>query len=183
MKRKHICIIIIAMIILSGCAKTSLVTITLKESQIEYLFPREGQSPDKELVYLINSAKNSLDIAIYSITKKNIAGAIVAAVKRGVKVRLITDKEMSRDRYERNALTTLIDVGVPVKVNSHSGLMHLKVTIVDANTVTTGSYNYTDSATNKNDEVLVVLHNTSSASIFEKEFSRMWKDTGNFDNY
>jgi phosphatidylserine/phosphatidylglycerophosphate/cardiolipin synthase-like enzyme len=180
-KKKYISLFTIIMILVSGCTQSSLVPVALQGSKIEYLFPREGQHPDTELVSIINSAKKSLDMAIYSITKKNISSAVAAAEKRGVVVRLITDRETSRDKYETSALALIAEAGVPIKVNKHSGLMHLKVTIADDNIVTTGSYNYTDSATFKNDEVLVIIHDLASVSVFEKEFSRMWDDTRNFE--
>jgi phosphatidylserine/phosphatidylglycerophosphate/cardiolipin synthase-like enzyme len=181
--RIFISLFVITVILITGCTQSSLGPIMLKGTQIEYLFPKEGQRPDTKLVSLINSAKKSLDIAIYSITKKNISGAIIAAEKRGVRVRLITDRETSRDKYEKGALALLTGAGVPLKVNAHSGLMHLKVTIVDDSIVTTGSYNYTDSATFKNDEVLVIIHDLASVSVFKKEFLRMWEDTRNFNDY
>lgn len=183
MKKRYISLFTIAFLLITGCVHSTIAPLTLHGSQIAYLFPKDGQHPDTELVSLINSAKVSLDIAIYSITKKNISQAVAAAEKRGVRVRLITDKEEASNRYEKSALALIKGAGVPVKINSHSGLMHLKVTIVDDSIVTIGSYNYTDSATFKNDEVLVVIQDLASVSVFKKEFSRMWNDTRNFGDY
>lgn len=61
--------------------------------------------------------------------------------------------------------------------------MHLKVTIADSKIATTGSYNYTKSAEQKNDEVFVTLNDPKIASGFEKEFNRMWNDQSNFADY
>jgi phosphatidylserine/phosphatidylglycerophosphate/cardiolipin synthase-like enzyme len=151
--------------------------------QLEYYFPRAGQHPDQELINVINSAKSNLDIAIYSITKDNIVQAIAAAKGRGVTVRLISDKEESADQYQVKALDTLESDGIPVKINHHSGLMHMKVTIADNSTVTTGSYNYTDEATDENDEVLVIIHDPTIAQNFDTEFTTMWNDTKNYVDY
>ena len=57
----------------------------------------------------------------------------------------------------------------------HSGLMHLKVSIIDDQTVTTGSYNYSEDASTRNDEVLVVLRDPTMAKAWEAEFNAMWK--------
>lgn len=61
--------------------------------------------------------------------------------------------------------------------------MHMKVSIVDGSIVTTGSYNYTESASTENDEVLVVICNTKAAADFEAEFQSMWNDTSDYRNY
>jgi phosphatidylserine/phosphatidylglycerophosphate/cardiolipin synthase-like enzyme len=61
--------------------------------------------------------------------------------------------------------------------------MHLKVTIADSSTVTTGSYNYTNEATYDNDEVLVVIRDRDVARDWDNEFERMWGDAGAYENY
>ena len=150
---------------------------------ISYYFPRAGQRADLELIDVINSADNSLDIAIYSLTKTNIVNAIVGAEKRGVTVRIITDREESSYKAQEKELNILSRAGVPIKINSHPGLMHLKVTIADDSTITTGSYNYTNEATYDNDEVLVIIHSPSMARDWDSEFQRMWDDTADYENY
>ncbi|PJI10288.1 hypothetical protein CUB90_03690 [Clostridium sp. CT7] len=131
----------------------------------------------------MNTAEHTLDIAIYSITKPNIVNSIITAKQRGLTVRLITDAKESQSKFESEELTRLKNAGIPIKINTHTGLMHLKVTIADNQIVTTGSYNYTNDATYKNDEVLVVLNDSVTAKQFESEFARMWNDTANFTKY
>lgn len=150
---------------------------------ISYYFPKDGGQPDKHLINIIDSAKSNLDIAIYSLTKPDIVQSIVNAKKRGLNVRIITDSKESESNSEAKELSLLKGAGIPIKINTHIGLMHLKVTIADNSTVTTGSYNYTNAATYENDEVLVVLKDNKTAKDFEKEFNRMWNDTNNFKAY
>ncbi|WP_234121189.1 phospholipase D-like domain-containing protein [Clostridium hydrogenum] len=150
---------------------------------ISYYFPRDNGQPDKRLIDIINNSKSSLDIAIYSITKKDIVDSIISAKKRGLIVRLITDGKESESKSEAKELSLLKNAGIPIKVNTHTGLMHLKVTIADSKIVTTGSYNYTNDASFKNDEVLVVLNDVTVAKQFETEFTRMWNDNSNFKEY
>lgn len=150
---------------------------------ISYYFPKDNGHPDKHLISIINSAKSNLDIAIYSLTKPNIVQSIVNAKERGLNVRVITDSKESENSSESKELGLLKDASIPIKINTHPGLMHLKVTIADNSIVTTGSYNYTDAATYENDEVLVVLNDKTTAAQFDKEFVRMWNDTANFKQY
>ena len=69
------------------------------------------------------------------------------------------------------------NANIPIKENTHSGLMHMKVSIIDNSVVTTGSYNYTQNASTDNDEVLVVIHDSGIASNWDDEFQQMWNDT------
>lgn len=152
-------------------------------AKVEYYFPRAGQKAQPQLISIINASHNTLDIAIYSLTDSEIGTAITQAHERGVTVRLITDREQSSGQYQKALLKKLVKAGIPVKINSHSGLMHLKVTVADQKIATTGSYNYTKSAEKTNDEVFVVLHDEKAAKDFDTEFETMWNDTKNFRNY
>ena len=151
-------------------------------NEIQYFFSQAKQQPDQELIKIINASKSNLDIAIFSITKKEIVDSILQAKKRGVDVRIITDRQQSTFKYEKNELIILSNAKIPIKVNSHKGNMELKVAIVDKKILTTGSYNYTDEATINSDEVLEVVNDSKVAEGFESQFERMWNDTKNFGN-
>jgi phosphatidylserine/phosphatidylglycerophosphate/cardiolipin synthase-like enzyme len=63
--------------------------------------------------------------------------AIKEAKKRDVVVRIISDKIQSTGKTQDEALKLLGSAGIPMKINKHSGLMHLKVTIADKQVATT----------------------------------------------
>jgi phosphatidylserine/phosphatidylglycerophosphate/cardiolipin synthase-like enzyme len=146
-------------------------------------FPREGQAPAPVLENVIRSAKKSLDMAIYSFTDISIANAVIADKKHGVTVRVVSDKIEAQNSYQKALLNSLKKAGIPVKANTHQGLMHLKVTVGDGSICTTGSFNYTAAAENQNDEVFVIVNNVATAKKFETEFNRMWGDTKNYTNF
>lgn len=150
---------------------------------IQYFFTKANQNPDQELIKVINSSNASLDIAIYSITKKDIVSAIANAKKRGAAIRIITDKECSQNKLQEAELSFLKRNGIPIKVNTHSGLMHMKVTIADNKVVTTGSFNYTQAASTINDEVLIIINNPKTAGDFTKQFNSMWNNNADFTQY
>lgn len=152
-------------------------------NSVRYYFPRDGQAPEPVLVSIMGGAKQNLDVAIYSITDQRVADAMIAAEKRGVKVRMITDASESGTSSQKKLLATVKAAGIPIKINTHSGIMHLKVTIADDDIATTGSFNYTKSAEDTNDEVFVVLDDRMAAADFEAQFTRMWNDTSGFENY
>ncbi len=150
---------------------------------VQVAFTRAGDHPELVLESAINNAHSTLDIAIYSITKQDIVDSIITAKKRGVNVRVITDKTEAGNSYQKVALTDLANAGIPIKENSHSGLMHMKVSIIDDKEVATGSYNYSESASTVNDENLVILDNPQIASQYETEFNQMWNNTSEYRDY
>jgi phosphatidylserine/phosphatidylglycerophosphate/cardiolipin synthase-like enzyme len=179
-----IAVIVLATVILSGCGPSATQAATSQSpssgTQVEYFFTRVQQYPEQALESEIGTAKSTLDIAIYSLTKKDIVDAIISAKKRGVSVRIITDRIEAKSKAQETQLQLLKSAGIPIKENSHSGLMHMKVSIIDKAVVTTGSYNYTQNASTENDEVLVVIHDPGIATNWEGEFQQMWGDTKDY---
>lgn len=152
-------------------------------SDVSVYFPRAGQDAEGELISTLNTAGKKLDVAIYEFTDTKIADAIVAAKKRGVTVRLMTDRENAGQSAQKKALDVVTAAGIPIKDNTHAGILHLKVSIIDSSTVTTGSFNYTKSAQSINDENLVLIRNASINSQYEAEFNRMWSDTRDYADW
>ncbi|MEK6265757.1 MAG: phospholipase D-like domain-containing protein [Clostridium sp.] len=124
----------------------------------------------------------TLDISIFTLTKVNIINAIISAHRRGVHVRVITDKEKSKNEWVFPQLNKLIVAGIPVKIKNNYGLMHLKITISDNRITCMGSYNYTIAATKDNDDLLVIITSLNVCTDFKKEFDEMWASS-NYINY
>jgi phosphatidylserine/phosphatidylglycerophosphate/cardiolipin synthase-like enzyme len=150
----------------------------VKSADVEWTF--NGTDQEKLLIDVIKSAKTTLDIAIYSLTDPEVLTAIKDAKKRGVTVRIITDKTQAGGKSQIEALKILGSAGIPTKINSHSGLMHIKMTIADKQIGTTGSFNYSMSASETNDEILMVIRNADVAKSFSAQFDMMWKNTTRF---
>ncbi|AFM41958.1 hypothetical protein Desaci_3050 [Desulfosporosinus acidiphilus SJ4] len=182
MKKLIIPLLLFVTLSLSGCSSLS-TTASAQTSavpQVEYYFTKAQQHPEKALESQINSAKSTLDIAIYSLTKKDIVESIITAKKRGVNVRIITDRTEAKTKAQGSELSLLKRAGIPIKENTHSGLMHMKVSIIDKSVLTTGSYNYTQNASTENDEVLVIIHDSGIAAKWTDEFQQMWDDKKNY---
>jgi phosphatidylserine/phosphatidylglycerophosphate/cardiolipin synthase-like enzyme len=140
-------------------------------------FSGAGEDPAPFLVGLYNSATDNIDIAVYSLTHPDIIKAIGDANKRRVKVRVITDGDQAKGNVQKHAINDLLTIGVLVKVNTHGKLMHLKMSVVDGKTAAIGSYNYTQSASRDNDEVLMVVTQAAAVERCRNEFARMWNST------
>ncbi len=124
---------------------------------------------DKELIALIEGAKTHIYFAIYTFTLKNVAEALVAAKARGVDVRGIVDSEQSANSYGRPIIEMLVAGGIPVETERHeggNGIMHIKALVTDS-AYAIGSYNWTSSATNINDEILEIGTDPGVVAIYE----------------
>lgn len=190
MKKILASILIVLSLVSSGCTNTNVTTAgylnntqKIKAENLQYYFTKANQHPDQQLIKVINSSKNTLDIAIYSLTKQNIVNSIISAKNRGVNVRIMTDKTESGSKSERKELTLLRNAKIPIKINKHPGLLHLKMTVADKKIATTGSYNYTENASSKNDEILVIINEPKIAKGFDNEFENMWSDNEGYKNY
>lgn len=146
---------------------------TVKEVEVKTIcFPKAVDGCADLLIDLINRANKSIHVMIYSFTLDKIADALIDAKLRGVDVRILVEKEKA---YQRGSeIPRLIEAGVEVALDSNPNLMHHKVMIVDEKIVVTGSYNWSWSAENRNDENLIVILGSEAAAIYEAEFESLW---------
>ena len=148
----------------------------------EVLYAPEDRPADR-LVTLYEEARQSIYLAMYGLTYPPIIRALVAAKKRGVDVRVITDRGKLDDQKQRAALETLRLAGIPIKVNRHDGLMHLKQAVVDDRANTSGSMNQTGSAARYNDERLDIFHDPASTHRAREKFLKMWADHVRYEDW
>ncbi len=148
----------------------------------EVLYAPEDKPADR-LVALYQGAQHTIYLATYGLTYPPVVKALIAAKKRGVEVRVITDRGKLDDRNQRAALETLRLAGVPIKINRHDGLMHMKQVVVDDRVNTSGSMNQTTSAAFYNDERLDILHDTASTLRAKEKFLKMWGDHTRYQDW
>jgi phosphatidylserine/phosphatidylglycerophosphate/cardiolipin synthase-like enzyme len=129
---------------------------------------------DKKLVALIDTATKTLEVLIYSVNLPEVVDAITRAKARGVVVRMIVDTTQLAQEKEIPQVKKLADTGVPMKRDGHSGIMHMKVIIVDDTTFETGSFNFTNGAANLNNENMLIWSCPRNALIYKQEFERLW---------
>ena len=125
------------------------------------------------ILKMISSAQKSIELAIYHLTSRSLAKALVMASKNGVSVRVYADGENAREYYSK--INFLKKNGVPVKIESGEGLMHNKFCVIDDSTVITGSYNWTTSADLKNDENLLLIDSKEIARTYRLQFEKYWQ--------
>jgi phosphatidylserine/phosphatidylglycerophosphate/cardiolipin synthase-like enzyme len=134
---------------------TTVVTTVRYDSKFRVVYSLDRRDTDSEIIRLINGADRYVYFAIYYFTKTDIADALIRAQKRGVTVWGITDAAASLDS-NKNIMDILRAAGISVETQKHQdGIMHMKAIVTDK-AYASGSYNWTASATESNDEVLEI---------------------------
>ncbi len=130
---------------------------------------------DAPLASAIDAAERSLDIAAFELNSKLIYEAILAAQRRGVATRIVTDDRHGLDDDSNTALRDLRAAGLPIVADNRSGLMHNKFIIIDKGAVWTGSWNYTLNGTYRNNNNVLVLEGARAAAAYQTEFDEMFE--------
>ena len=178
-----------------SCFLSALILITLPINskttqiipQISAIFTPEEKAT-KKLTNLINNAKTTIHAALYLLTDKKIAQALIKANnKPNVQVNIILDP-ISTGRYGKADFLT--ENGVPIHIfepqtksfpsssndkrYSADPIMHNKFAIIDGTILWTGSFNWTYSANAKNYEnVLIITNHKEICQKYEQYFSKI----------
>ena len=131
-------------------------------------------NPQKEIIKNINRAQASINIAMYIFTDREIALPLVKARERGVKVRLYLDQDQVDYKYSQSRF--LVQKGIKTRISTNNYIMHNKFAIIDNRILLTGSYNWTFSANNRNDENLMVIDDPEIIARYQNQFERLWFD-------
>ena len=71
-------------------------------------------------------------------------------------------------------LPALHCAGAKVRQDGNRYILHHKVIIIDEDTVITGSFNFSSSAAERNDENIVIVRNAAIAGLYLDEWQRLW---------
>jgi phospholipase D len=116
----------------------------------------------------ISKAISSIYVQAYGMTSPTIADALIKAHERGVKVRVLLDKNNLKDKWSKRSV--LVDAGVDVGIDKVPGIAHNKIIVIDEETVMTGSYNFTRAADIRNAENVIIINDKAVAN----EYLQNW---------
>ena len=129
---------------------------------------------DVRLADAITRSKVSLDIAAFEFDNRVLTEAVLDAKDRGLQVRLVTDEALGL-KGKSSTLLQLVHAGIPVVARKSVGaLMHNKFMILDGKTVWTGSWNYTEGSTYRNNENTLVFDAPEIADLYRVKFEEMF---------
>jgi len=145
-------------------------------SSINSAYFSPGDSCRRKLLDLCTSCRHSLDISVFTISDDRLSDAIVAAHGRGVSVRIISDNDKALD--EGSDVTYLIAQGIEVRMDDTPNHMHHKFALIDGLILVNGSFNWTRSASDYNQENILVTNEPLLIAAYRSEFETLWKKFG-----
>ncbi len=139
-----------------------------------YFSPDDGTAD--EIIDIILSTEESIYFLAFSFTSDDIAAVLIQQADQGVTVSGVFEE----GQYRSNRGTeydNLREAGLDVRLDGNNRNMHHKLFIIDGEIVITGSYNFSRSAEERNDENTLVIYNAEIAELFLKEFDRVFEKT------
>ena len=128
-------------------------------------------SLEKRLIDRLGAAEVRVDAALYDLDAAPVADAFIAAYRRGVQVRIVTEA----DNIDESEIERLQGVGIPVVDDGNNdGLMHHKFVVIDERYVWTGSYNITYNGAYKNSNNVILIDSAQLAYNFTQEFRELF---------
>jgi len=133
-----------------------------------------GDECANKIISLLNRAKSSVDICVFTISDNNISGAVKSAHERGVKVRIISDNDKANDLG--SDIYSLAKQKLNIKIDRSPNHMHHKFAVFDQKQLVNGSFNWTRSASKYNQENIVVSNDDGLVRSFLKVFDKLWRE-------
>lgn len=147
----------------------------MSQSGNETIFTSQG-SVARTIERLLLEARISVDAALYRITNPRLARALGQARDRGLRIRLLVD----RNKYQETAVTRklLAENSLPFQAiygrKQRGSKLHHKFAVLDRHIVLTGSYNWTIDSEERNFDHMLVLRDSDLVLAYQKEFERLW---------
>lgn len=133
-----------------------------------------GEDCRRQLLDLLVGAHDAIAISVFTISDDRLSDAILNAYNRGVNVRLITDDDKALD--QGSDIYRLIEAGLPVRMDASENHMHHKFAIIDKRILVNGSFNWTRSATDYNQENILVTDEPKLVGAYLAEFEHLWQE-------
>ncbi len=135
-----------------------------------------GEEPLRCIQRQIRMSRRAIDVCVFTITDDRIVELLEEAPRRGVRVRIVSDDDKSRDLG--SDLERLGRSGAAVRLDRTSDHMHHKFAVFDGARLLTGSYNWTRSAARGNSENVLVTEEPALVEAYAGAFQRVWGRAG-----
>lgn len=162
----------------SGCVRSiSSPTIAKQEAAIAAVCFSPDQDCPHRLTSFIDSATQSIDIAIFDINLQPLVRHLIEKAQK-IPVRIVVDKRQAAGKYSgfKSLLAASKNSLLQIKYGRQRGIMHNKFTIVDGVVMETGSFNYTKHAAEANQENQIYLADPTIISTYQRRFEFIWKN-------
>lgn len=159
--------------------KTATSALVLPTISTTDAFFSPGDACRNTIIQRIDGAIKQLQICVFTISDDSITKSLLAAHRRKVQVKVITDNDKSLD--QGSDIDQLARAGIAVKMDITSNHMHHKFMIADMHTLITGSYNWTLSAARYNHENILLTRESNVIKSFSSEFDKLWNEMKKID--
>lgn len=141
--------------------------------KVEMWFLPDDRGAVNRIKSLIEGARKTIRVAMFTWTRRDFAEKLIEAYKRGIKVEVVLDYNSSQGS-SANIMKFLIQRGIPVRLSQGEGLLHHKFMLVDDTTLVNGSANWTKAAFTQNDDCFIVIHDLNEEQ--RKQLDAIWSD-------
>jgi phosphatidylserine/phosphatidylglycerophosphate/cardiolipin synthase-like enzyme len=139
--------------------------------EIRIFFPPDD-GVASHLVDVLNKAQDSIDMLAFVLTSDPIAEALLQAAEGGVRARVVVERDQAGNAG--SDVDRLKQAGVDLRLDGNPNRMHHKVVVVDESLVATGSYNFSRSAEDFNDENTIIIYSEALTADYLVEFNRIY---------
>lgn len=137
---------------------------------IRVLFAPEDNVIDA-IIDEVQRAQHSIHFMVFSFTRDDLGAAMLAKHQAGVTVKGVFETTGSETEFSE--MPMLLCAGADVWRDGNPGILHHKAIIIDDQVVITGSFNFSDNATESNDENLIIIQDPDLASEYLREYQRV----------
>ena len=131
--------------------------------------------PESIIIKNIDDSKEFINIAMYTFTDREITQAIIRAKDRGVDIKIYLDRSQVNAKYSKSRY--FVNNAIEgIRISSNNYIMHNKFAVIDNKIVITGSYNWTASAGERNDENLLVINDNNIIKKYQNQFNNLWNN-------
>jgi hypothetical protein len=136
----------------------------------------ESTLPAPALANLIDNAQSQVLFCMFRFNHTELVDALLAANKRGLEVRVLTDQDYWTSTYA-DSYETLRQSGIEVRVEQSivDTVMHHKFVVLDRSTVWTGDWNAHTNDSYKAYHTALHIYNQDLADIYAQAFESLWE--------
>lgn len=131
-----------------------------------------GDACRDKIIELIRRASTSVWVCVFTLSDDRITAALIDAFQQGIDVRIISDDDKSEDRG--SDIDRLQALGVAVRLDDSPYHMHHKFALFDESVLLNGSFNWTRSASEVNEENILITAEPKLVAGYSAQFQQLW---------
>lgn len=124
----------------------------------------------KIIIEELNKAINTIYVCVAWFTDEELRDVLISKFNEGVDVRIITYQDGVNKKHGVN----FKEIPNIKRRSERGGIMHRKYCIIDNHVTISGSYNWTDNASEHNDENIEIIQDWNNANICTRQFLNDW---------